>query len=100
VVVVAIQAGDGNWNPETQTHRFTVLNGQSIRIVSITAAGGDIVLGFSGLPGRLYDVESTESLKPTAWEKIGACTMDSRGLATHTNTPVSSTRFFRLKQRE
>ncbi len=100
VVVEAVQAGDGNWNSEIQTHRFTVHDGQSIRIVSITAVGGDIVLGFAGLPGRSYDVEATESLKLPAWEKIGACTMDSRGSATHTNTPVSSTRFYKLRQRE
>lgn len=65
--------------------------GQSM--VATTVSGGDVLLKFSGVPGRSYQILHTTTLPPSAsWSALATVTANSSGfvLYTHVNPPSPS----------
>lgn len=65
--------------------------GQSL--VTASATGGDVLLKFSGVPGRSYQILHSTTLPPTStWSPLTTVTANASGLViyTHVNPPSPS----------
>ena len=69
--------------------------GQNLTIVSLD--NNSVLIQGSGIPGRTYRMQSTESLSPVNWQDLtgGALTADSNGRFQYTDSSVSSQRYYR-----
>jgi subtilisin-like proprotein convertase family protein len=69
--------------------------GQSLTITDI--GGGSFRLNGSGIPGRTYRLQSTDSLSPVNWQNLlgGSVTADTNGAFIYIDSSGSSTRYYR-----
>jgi hypothetical protein len=92
---------DGRGGAATGTVNVTVAPqdpGPTKNIVSITAAGADAVVRFAGIPGRTYQIETTDDLAPLIiWtpHPAGPQLAGTNGVIEITDPAPPSPRFYR-----
>ena len=63
---------------------------------TITAqGGGSFAVAFSGIPGRTYTIQYSESLSPANWQFLGTGTANAIGFFQIIDTPPGAMRFYR-----
>lgn len=66
-------------------------------LVITDSGGGSYLIRGSGIPGRTYRLQFTDTLTPTAWADLsgGSVTADAAGVFTFTDTTGSAMRYYR-----
>ncbi len=74
---------------------------QTVNIVNIVSVGGgEMAVRFAGIPGRIYNVQATETLAPTAWTNIGTTQIGTLGYAIFVDSNAPPSRFYRTTRPE
>ncbi len=88
---------DGKGGLATATVIVGVYNaGEGFNRVTFSVSGGQVHLGYAGIPRYTYSVQRTSTLSPAAWVTIGTATADASGHVSFTDaTPPPGSAFYR-----
>ena len=90
---------DGHGGSATGTVAVSILADDAVgqNLVITHQSGNTYLIEGSGIPGRTYRMQFTDSLSPTAWTDFssGSVTADSTGAFQFTDTSGSSGRYYR-----
>lgn len=88
---------DGKGGLDTGTITVGVNDsGDGYNKVTFTVSGGQVHLGYAGIPGFTYSIQRTPTLTPAAWSTLGTATADSLGRVSFTDpTPPPGSAFYR-----
>jgi hypothetical protein len=81
----------------TVTVSIKVDNDPGQNLVITDLGGGSIQIRGSGIPGRTYRLQYTDTLAPAAWAELpgGSVTADATGAFVFTDTSGSPMRYYR-----
>jgi hypothetical protein len=92
-----ITDGHGGSAVGTVTVAIEVDNDPGVNLAITDLGNGSFRIDGSGIPGRTYRLQSTDTLTPANWQDIsgGSLTADSLGRFQYTDTPGVGARFYR-----
>lgn len=95
----AFTVTDGKGGFASATVQVGVYNaGEGYNRVTFSVSGGQVHLGYAGIPGFTYTIERTPALDPATWSVLGTATADALGHLSFTDTnPPPGSAYYRTR---
>jgi hypothetical protein len=79
------------------SHRFSVLPADGARITGISLDGANLLITFTTVPGKTYELERTDSLSGNSWTTVLSNLHANADVMQVTDTPAADKQFYRVR---